>query len=250
MKKIFTALTVACVAFSMSAQRASDFSYGEGNKSYNRIQASYLNDSYNGNKYFDDDANFSANGIGVSYVHGFSLSQSLPMFLETGLQFNTAIHSNTLDSETVESGEYWAKMTSKEKFTNINLAVPVNFVWRLNVADNLTISPYLGINFRVNVLGKVKNSIDIDSNLPSEYKDQLLDAVKDYEGSMSVYSKDDMGEDGTWNRFQMGWQIGVGAEYSNIYLGLQYGTDFIPAFKYEDAKINNGRLAVTVGYHF
>lgn len=227
---------------------------GASAESYNRIQASYLNDRYSGNKYFDDDASFSANGIGVSYVHGFGLSESLPMFIETGLQFNTAINSNTLDGEKFDvefNGDtYYVDLKAKEKFTNINLAVPVNFVWRFNVADKFTVSPYLGINFRVNVLGKVKDTVDVDTNLPSEFKDELLDEAKDYEESMSVYSKDDMGKDGTWNRFQMGWQIGVGAEYSNIYLGLQYGTDFIPAFKYEDAKINNGRLAVTVGYHF
>ncbi len=255
MKKIITALTVACVAFSMSAQRASDASFGEENKSYNRIQVSYLNDHYGANKYLDEDASFSANGIGVSYVHGFTLSSSLPMYLEAGLQFNTAIKSSTLESESFdvefEGKDYYVNAKAKEKFTNINLAVPVNFVYRFNVADNFYVSPYVGINFRVNVLGKVKDSIDIDTNLPSDFKDELKDAAEEEEVSASLYSKDDMGgSDFTWNRFQMGWQIGVGAEYNNIYLGLQYGTDFIPAFKYEDAKINNGRLAVSVGYKF
>lgn len=225
---------------------------GASAESYNRIQASYLNDHYGASKEYGKDASFSANGIGVSYVHGFSLSQSLPMFLEAGLQFNTAINSTTLAEEKYQveilGDTYNIHEEGKQKFTNINLAVPVNFGWRFNVMDNLTVSPYVGINFRVNVLGKVKYSVDIDTNLPSDL-DKEFDEARGSE-SMSVYSKDDMGEDGTWNRFQMGWQIGVGAEYSNIYLGLQYGTDFIPAFKYEKAKLNTGRFALTVGYSF
>lgn len=247
MKKTIAALAVALMAVSMPAA-----SFGE---SYNRVQASYLNDHYGYNKHFGEDAaSFSANGIGVSYVHGFGLSESLPMFIETGLQFNTAIKSTTLESDRFDVehlGEtYYVDAKSKEKFTNINLAVPVNFVWRFNVADNLTIAPYAGINFRVNVLGKVKYSVDLDTNLPDDFEDEMLEGVEDADASSNLYSKKDMGDDGTWNRFQMGWQIGVGAEYSNIYLGVQYGTDFIPAFKYEKAKVNTGRLAVTVGYSF
>lgn len=224
---------------------------GANAESYSRVQASYINDSYNGNKYTNNH-DFSTNGIGVSYVYGFGLSKSLPMFVEAGLQFNTSINSETIAEEKysvdILDKTYNIHEKGKQKFTNINLAIPVNFVWRFNVADMLTVAPYAGINFRVNALGKVKYSVDIDTDLPKDL-DKELDDARGSE-SMNVYSKKDMGNDGTWNRFQMGWQIGVGAEYKNIYLGVQYGTDFIPAFKYEKAKINNGRLAVSVGYSF
>ncbi len=60
------------------------------------------------------------------------------------------------------------------------------------------------------------------------------------------------------NRFQMGWQIGVGFEYQKYYLGVQYGTDFIPAyshkFEYDGAtskpKVNSQALKISLGYTF
>ncbi len=41
------------------------------------------------------------------------------------------------------------------------------------------------------------------------------------------------GSEYTWNRFQMGWQIGVGFQYKPFYLGVQYGTDFIHAYSHK-----------------
>ncbi len=47
-------------------------------------------------------------------------------------------------------------------------------------------------------------------------------------------SKENMGDkDLTWNRFQMGWHVGVGFQYKPFYLGVHYGTDFIPAYKHK-----------------
>ena len=67
----------------------------------------------------------------------------------------------------------------------------------------------------------------------------------------SVFSKDDMGsKDATWNRFQMGWHIGAGLQYNAFYLGVEYGTDFIPAFKYEKAKVNSSHQKISHGYCF
>jgi hypothetical protein len=48
----------------------------------------------------------------------------------------------------------------------------------------------------------------------------------------------------------MGWHIGVGFQYKPVYVGLSYGTDFIPLFKYEDAKVNTADFALSVGYCF
>lgn len=57
-------------------------------------------------------------------------------------------------------------------------------------------------------------------------------------------------KDATWNRFQMGWHVGVGLQYKPFYLGVTYGTDFIKAYKHKDAGVNSGNLAVTIGYCF
>lgn len=78
---------------------------------------------------------------------------------------------------------------------------------------------------------------------------------------VNVYSdsEENMGDgDYTWNRFQMGWQIGVGFEYQKYYLGVQYGTDFIPAYSHKfewdggssKPKINSQALKISLGYTF
>lgn len=147
-------------------------------------------------------------------------------------------------------------MEPKRNYTNINLLVPVNFVYRFNITEDFSIAPYIGINFKLNMVTKYKDKID--TNIPSEY-------LEDYnlEGEwINYYSKDEekgMGDkDATWNRFQMGWQIGVGFQYKPFYLGIQYGTDFIPAyshkFEYEGMsftpRVNVGSLRVSLAYCF
>ena len=57
-------------------------------------------------------------------------------------------------------------------------------------------------------------------------------------------------KDYTWNRFQLGWHVGVGFNYKALYLGVNYGTDFINAYKHKKSHVSSGNLAVTVGYCF
>jgi hypothetical protein len=58
----------------------------------------------------------------------------------------------------------------------------------------------------------------------------------------------------TWNRFQMGWHVGVGFQFTPFYLGFQYGTDFIPTYSYDlgdgTYRINNGNLKITAAFVF
>ncbi len=226
-KLIFAAAVVAAGAFCANAE------------DYNRIGVSYNNTHFGFNSAAgDSDDNFSTNGFGIGYTHGFSLSSSCPIFLETGLNLNFGFDSSSEENK-MEQGGYWmsSKVTSKKQF--MDLQIPVNFVYSFHATENFSISPYVGLNFKVNVLGRYRNDVDVDSNLPSNVLDKdNLNGSSDW---LSVFSKDDMdGGDNTWNRFQMGWQVGVGFQYKPVYLGVQYGTDFIPAFKYKEAKVNTG----------
>ncbi len=251
MKKYLTLALVAVACSGVAkAQFAGEYNLGhrEGDfKDYNRVGLSYNNDSYHFNSdadyWFEADLkNGSANGFGINYIHGFSLSSSLPMFLEVGGNLN--FNFGTLFSEEEEYGG--VKMENKLKSQFINLQVPVNYVYKFTVADDFSVAPYLGLNFKLNLVGKVKPVIeawDEDEYLKEEDEDWY-----------SLFSKDDMEDMGTWNRFQMGWHIGVGFEYSKIYLGVQYGTDFIPAFSEKEdeyrPKVNTGSLKINLGYTF
>ncbi len=232
------------------------------NTGYNRVGISYDNTNYGFNDLMKLDQEmdgFSTNGVGINYIHGFSLSSSLPMFIETGLNFNIGFGSKNIGNKEEEDG-FW--MQKKYKFQNINLQVPVNFVYRFNATEDFSISPYVGLNFKLNLASKFKTQID--HNLPDEIMGELDEEdIEWIEGkwcNLFSDSKENMGDkDLTWNRFQMGWHVGVGFQYKPFYLGVQYGTDFIPAYKHkfdfegypsETYKVNTGNLKITLGYCF
>lgn len=222
---------------------------------YNRVAISYDNTRYSAGGDMkelsmgvkDDQKSAATNGFGLNYIHGFSLSNSLPMFLEVGGNINFNFYG---DSEKEDEYEY------KYQFQNINLQIPVNFTWRFNVVEDFTIAPYAGINFKFNFMQRQRGW--------SEYPDQDqkdLDEDKKWTNLMSDKEDGGMGsKDYTWNMFQMGWQVGVNFQYSNWVLGVQYGTDFIPAYSHTikgeegekdyKARINTGNLKLSVGYCF
>lgn len=239
MKKIKT-LLVAATALLISGS-----AMAEG---YNRIGLSYNNDQYSFNKDYKmleggEDPSFSTNGFGINYVHGFGVSPKLPMFLEVGGQLNF----NFCQKSYSEIDEYDVYL-SKLQYQNINLAIPVNFAYRFSVAGGaLKISPYLGINFRINMAMKGRE-YDYDTNK--------------WEKWTNFYSSDEkngMGNpDATWNVFQMGWQIGGNIQWKCFYAGLEYGTDFVPAYRHSftddridiTPAVNTGRFRMNIGLVF
>lgn len=225
------AIAVTVPASAQFSNSGSSSSSSDLCKSYNRIGVSYTNTGLSANKEFEfieDKDHISLNGFAVDYIHGFSLSKTLPMFIETGVKANFGFGS-------VESDEdYWSE---KLQMQNIYLSVPVNFAYKFGVSDNVSITPYIGLNLKLHLLGRVKY----------EYEDEYDD---DEESEWyNVFSKDDM-DDETWNRFQLGWHIGAGVNIKKLYLGVSYGTDFIKAFKHKDASVNSGNLSATIGYTF
>ena len=249
--KLFAFVCAAALAFgSASAQFTTGgkkSSMGFGSQSagdisdYNIIGLSYVNEHFG----FDYDGGgdpdpISMNGFAVKYIHGFSLSSTMPAYIETGLNFSYAFHSETDDNDYLEPRQQHAA-----------LAVPVNFAWRFNVADNIYLKPYLGLNLKLNVIGKQQNRLT-DTFL-DDYREVYDEA---YDGDtesdwLSWYDKDDMGsKDAVWNRFQLGWHIGAAAQFSGFYIGLDYGTDFIKAWKYKKSHVNSATFNLTAGVCF
>lgn len=219
---------------------------------YNRVAISYDNTRYSAggdDKYIEmgvkDQKSVATNGFGLNYIHGFSLSSSLPMFLEVGGNVNFNFYGKSERPEGAENDH-------KYQFQNINLQIPVNYTWRFNVVEDFTIAPYAGINFKFNFMQRKRSYYDSKDTSDDDKKWTNLMSDKEDGG---VGSKDL-----TWNMFQMGWQVGVNFQYTNWVLGVQYGTDFIPAyshtFKGEEGKkdyksrINTGNLKLSVGYCF
>lgn len=235
MKKILNLAAIVLLSAGVAqAQRATEYdlhSSSQDIRSYNRIGVSYNNTHYGGNNDYnryitDQDMDLSLNGVGLEYIRGFRLSSSIPMFLEIGVNINF----NFGTEEGLESGyrEY------KNKYKDINFQVPVNFLYRFRITDEFSIAPYLGLNLKAHAV----------TRKTTEYP------YKDSRCSVNLYSKDNMGEENTWNRFQIGWHLGTYLQYSKVYLGIQYGTDFIPAYSHHESKINTGTFKLSVGYTF
>lgn len=236
MKKIFLLGAIAVISLSASAQRANDVDASWLNDaqplSYNLIGVSYDNTHLGGKNYeFKDGKSMSLNGFGIEYTHGFGLSSVQPIYLELGFKWNMGFGSSTWEDDY----EY-----EKELYQMMRLNVPVSFAWRFAADDSFSITPYAGIDFRFNAMGRMK--------------EEYIDGHKTDGKWESLFDEKKMGKNWTWNRFQMGWHIGVRAEYSRAFLGISYGTDFIHAFSYnkykEDKHVSTGNLAITLGYRF
>ena len=63
---------------------------------------------------------------------------------------------------------------------------------------------------------------------------------------VDVFDEDDMGDDGVFERFQIGSQINATLNIDKFNVGLSYGTDFMEMSKNVDTKA----LRVSVGVNF
>ncbi len=228
MKLLKNLMLVAIMALAVQAQ--AQFTNGSGTsttnsdvRSYNRFSVSYNNTGVSANKNAGD-FDFSLNGVGLEYTHGFSLSSEHPVFIEFGVKARYSLGS-------YEDDDY---EDYSEKYQFLTAIVPLNITYSFAVSENVSIAPFAGLNFKAHILGKQK------------WEDEEEDS-KWY----NVFDKEDMGgKDYTYNRFQLGWQVGVGARFEKYYLGLSYGTDFLKIYKHKKASINTGDFVLSLGYCF
>lgn len=145
----------------------------------------------------DDSDSESFTGLSLGYNRAFSISNSAPLFIETGLGLQYSFFSRDVKS-------YYSD--EEIKFYWLSAKVPVELLYAWQIPNSaVELIPHAGINLRLNILGKEK-----------------------YDGEdYDLFDKDDMGgSDNTLNRFQIGWQIGVKARFNKRFMiGLSYGSD-------------------------
>lgn len=219
--KIFRHLAAAALLAVAGTAAAQDLA-----QSFNYVGISYVNNHFGvaDKKVLDKDDAFTLNGFSLDYNHGFSLSSSMPMFVEAGARLIFGFNS---DKEADDYDEY------KQNTSWMSIAVPVNYSYKFRVADDFVIKPYTGINFKFNLLGKQKYTVT-----------ELSTGDEDKE-TYDLFDKKDMGDE-PFKRFQMGWQIGVDFQYKPFVLGVEYGLDFIKPQKW----MNSQLLSVKLGYCF
>ncbi len=176
------------------------------------------------------------NGYGVGYNIDFKVSDTYPIYVGTGLDvrfvFNNRNITDDLDFDLV---------SIKAQTTFINFNLPVNVSYRVPVTDKFYLTPFAGLNFRVQAYGNTSLKISVPDNTPEVITDRLVNIDK----NINLFSSDDMG-DNHLRRFQMGWHAGVNMEYNNVVLGLSYGTDFVKLHK----DLGSSNFLVSLGYRF
>lgn len=216
---------------------------------YDRVSVSFMSEKISPDK--DDDTSLS--GFSVDYIHGFSLSKTIPLFIETGVGLQAGFHSNDLDKKefNIVASDYGAEEQT-DKITLMSIAVPVNLAYKFNINPDLSLQPYLGLNVKFNIIGKKKSTFGFkNKEAEEEFEDYCKNPDEEDKQNVifdkNMFDKKDTGDkNATWKRFQLGWHIGVGMNYKALYLGLSYGTDFTSLCK----KTNTSTFKVGVGINF
>lgn len=164
-----------------------------------RISYDHTNMRYSGG---NDLKRIGYNGISAGYVHSFNLGRKLPLFLETGAGLDFFRHS-------FDGSE--GRIVEKVSTNILGLNIPANVVYKINITDKIAVKPYTGLYLRLNLLAKEKFECGLTDNTSEE-------AVNLFDG--------DLGE--SWNRVQLGWQIGAAVDYGCYNVGVGYAIDFNP----------------------
>ena len=229
--------------FANSGAASSSSNNGYVARSYDRFGVSYNSYKYTIDKENADDLGMT--GIGAEWIHGFGLSSTTPIYIESGLNFISAFKSASQDDKKVGGKSY----EYKTKYTMMNIAVPINLAYRFTLPGNsdVSITPFTGITLKYNIASKWKNTVDEEYYEEMGWTTDKKIEENGYEKWYDHFDKKDMGDKkNTHKRFQFGWQIGAGLSYKALYLGLSYNIDFTEVAK----KTKTSNFAATIGYNF
>lgn len=197
-------------------------------------------------------------GLSIGYNKAFSLSHSLPLYIDTGLGVQYSFYSKDITEDV--ANELGVTKTSiatllrpEEKVKMFSAKIPISLAYTFHIPDTkLALIPYIGVDMRLNIIGKAKAKYNWTSNglyrlaQSGLTQKQINEQFGDKE--LDLFDKNDMGSDAaTWNRFQVGWHVGLKACINNQFLiGASYGTDFSEIA--QKVKIHTATLVV--GYCF
>lgn len=236
--RFFLSLCLIMVAATASAQFANGSKKGSSaavnTDSYQRFYVSYNPLSIKPD--WDGVEDINLTGFAFGFTKGISISKSLPLFVEAGARLQYGFKSEDESQSGYYEG-YPATVTWENKYTYMGVVVPVNLAYKWTPSSSpVSITPFFGITFKGNIIAKEKVTTT------ATVAGQSASDEKDYD----YFDKDEVGKDGQWSRFQAGWQVGVGIDYKQLYVGLHYGGDFGEVCK----KTKTSNWAVSVGFNF
>lgn len=153
-------------------------------------------------------------GFELGFVKAFSISQIHPLFLETGASF------------VYTTGDLFSEDGLDLSLSMVSLNVPLNVGYKVALGNNVSLLPYAGLSLKGHLSGEMEMSYYGESE------------------TADIFDKDEMGDDGVFKRFQIGWQIGATLNIDKFNVGLSYGTDFMEISKNVDTKTFKASLGV------
>jgi len=166
-------------------------------------------------------------GFQVGVTAEYALTDAF--YLQSGLSFTTKGFKN--EYGVAESSiSYNVKHTVNEMY----LQLPVKAAYKFPVMDNMNIVFNLGPYFAYGVGGKTKTEIN--------------NRVGTIEGTIKDDKYNTFSDEGL-KRFDFGLGAGVGAEFGQIVVGLNYELGLINIAR-EDGNVKNRNASLTLGYRF
>ena len=178
--------------------------------SYNPSKINFSDDDYE----FIDGEDIKFKGFTVGYLRGFSLTKKVPLYMEIGLGFQYRNYKYSddeiypmLSEEAYEDEDLNTNFSDDDvtlKYTMMSLNIPINLLYRFNINNDFSISPYFGFDLRFNIKATQKSEW-------TAYTDYDYEDTEEQEWSNDCFDKKDMGDDDdyVWNRFQAGWRRGI-----------------------------------------
>lgn len=199
---------------------------------YNSIGTSYSLSSFNdrnedyGDEYQKaiDNSGLSdkLNAFSIGYNRAINLTPSTPLYLEVGAALQYAFYSD----EATEKDHY-EEVTLKYTANMLTAKVPVSLLYHIDIPNSdFAIEPFVGIDFKYNILGSAKQKLTKINNIFDKKK---------CDGHQA-------------NRFQAGWHVGANFVYKKAFIGISYGQDFSKFHDDIDLKFNT--LSATLGCRF
>lgn len=151
-------------------------------------------------------------GLSVGVVCGFPLSDTTPLFLESGLFYQG-------------KGENYDEGGADLRCRMDYLEIPVVFKYSYEMADKFALQPLFGGYFGYGIGGKAK---DFKQKTPSQ----------------STFSVMHL------NRFDAGLKFGVGAQYDLFYAELAYNIGLVNISRYDYVSAHNSAFTINFGVNF
>lgn len=221
--KNFFIMAACLVAMATTANAQFMGGSSSNNNSFDNDGYTGIRLHYNNFEIEPDESEISLDAIpsfGVTFVKGWAVSNSIPIFLETGIGVSYATGDLKNEIEDEEDYYFSTKITAKL----LSGEIPVSLGYKFNFNEEFSIMPFVGITTRFIVNSEIERKEDYDFSYNYGSETTEVDVKK----------------------FQLGWQIGARIIRDKFNLGVSYGTDLNEIVDEGKAK----SLAISVGYNF